>query len=237
MGFPYPITYYFFYDSTSRILSRINIDSLEAIIIEVLDDTVQMTVFSPGSYNFKYKAEVNSNKQILSVWFRDSTESSDRQYYYFNYSGAEIDSMGAPIIYVAPYCDYIFKESDPVFDGQNYIQLDYSHTMFLSVSNCLYQQGSVAFEYTTILNSLQLPFQFIFTLSANGGVLDYLQFDPLYVYGLMGYTACKPNHNLLDQVSDRKYSYLFDENNRVSDMAITDTLTDQVLYQYRLTYY
>lgn len=243
-GFPFPITYNFYYDSSNGGLRQINIDTVAKIFLFISDDTIQMNISDNfGTLNSICKAKVNNNKKIQSISYRDSPISVDNQIYYFSYNGVEIDSMGAPTIYVDPYCDFIFKESNLVHDGLNYIQLNFSHTIAFTPGACTYPQGNTKLEYSNIINTGQLPFQFVFTLSymSFGSPIEFTQstlsVDPLYVYGLMGYSACKPNYNLLDQVGDRKYSYLFDENNRVSGMTITDTLTDQVLYQYRLTYY
>ena len=67
--------------------------------------------------------------------------------------------------------------------------------------------------------------------------LSVLRFDPLYLFGLLGYRTCKSNYNLLRTAGVRRYSYELNAENRVTGMTITDTTDNAILYKYAIDYY
>ena len=64
-----------------------------------------------------------------------------------------------------------------------------------------------------------------------------LRFDPLYLFGLLGYKTCNANYNLLRTAGERKYTYDLNAENSVTGMTITDTTDNAILYKYSLEYY
>lgn len=233
------ISYYFHYDSTDATLTRIDWDTVAELTIERSPNKVDIVFNAQGGYYTKYTAFVNAQNQITSVYTFDSFSLAYREKYRFNYTGATIDSMKLLLSY-NPQFNFSINEYDLLFNGQNYTEMKYKNTGSDYYGSVYTYYDTLIFSYTPLLNSHQLPFQNIFGLSSNGRLemeLSVQRFDPLYLFGLLGYKTCNANYNLLRTAGERRYTYETNTENRVTGMTITDTTVNAILYKYSFDYY
>ncbi|MBK9330754.1 MAG: hypothetical protein IPM95_15970 [Sphingobacteriales bacterium] len=233
------IFYYFHYDSTDAKLTRIDFDTLGVLTIEHDINKVDILFNVPSVFYSKYTAFINPQNQITSVYTFDSFSLAYREKYRFNYTGATIDSMKFLLSY-NPLFKISINEYDLLFNGQNNTEMKYNNTGSDYYGSIYTYYDTLIFSYTPLLNSHQLPFQNLFTLSAFGRLemeQSILRFDPLYLFGLLGYKTCNANYNLLRTAGERRYTYETNSENKVTGMTITDTTVNAILYKYAIDYY
>ncbi len=233
------IRYYFYYDSTDATLTKIDFDTMGVLTIVYGTNQADIEYNVPGFFYSKYTAFINAQNQITSVYTFDSFSLAYREKYRFNYIDANIDSMKLLFSY-SPQFKVSINEYDLLFNGQNYTEMKYANTGSNYYGDLVPDSGALNFSYTPLLNSSQLPFQNLFGLSKYGRMeleQSVLRFDPLYLFGLLGYRTCKSNYNLLRTAGERRYTYELNDENRVTGMTITDTTDNAILYKYSFEYY